>query len=133
MRESADGVWVPTDDAEANRLVRVRGGRRRPAEFPVVVMTSNGERDFPPAFLRRCLRVDLPAPDEARLLGILRLRLERNTLPPEVEALAGEFLRRRAENPNVSSDQLMGYAHLLLSGITDEGLKSSLLEPLVAR
>jgi MoxR-like ATPase len=30
--------------------------------FPMVIMTSNNERDFPPPFLRRCLRYDMPTP-----------------------------------------------------------------------
>ncbi len=47
--------------------VTVTRGVVRCREFPVVVITSNGERDFPPAFMRRCVRLDLPDPDEARL------------------------------------------------------------------
>jgi MoxR-like ATPase len=29
-----------------------------------MVLTSNGERDLPPAFLRRCITLPLPAPTE---------------------------------------------------------------------
>jgi MoxR-like ATPase len=35
-------------------------GRVHCYEFPFVVMTSNGEREFPPAFLRRCLHLEMP-------------------------------------------------------------------------
>ena len=52
-------VEVLTDDDE--RAV-VRGGRVRCQAFPIVVMTSNGERDFPAPLLRRCLHLDLPSP-----------------------------------------------------------------------
>ncbi len=43
-------------------------------EFPLVVMTSNGEREFPPAFNRRCLRVPMPdfSRDPASLEAIVR-------------------------------------------------------------
>src|SRR6266536_5314394 len=34
-------------------------GRIACAAFPVIVITSNGEREFPAAFLRRCLRFDM--------------------------------------------------------------------------
>ena len=34
-------------------------------------MTSNGERDFPPAFVRRCLRVRMPDPDPESLKIII--------------------------------------------------------------
>ncbi|QHF96983.1 hypothetical protein DEH18_27565 [Streptomyces sp. NHF165] len=55
---------VLTDDGTR---ARVRGGRVRCRAFPVVVLTSNGERDFPAPLLRRCLRLDLasPANDQA--------------------------------------------------------------------
>jgi hypothetical protein len=52
-------VRVLTDDDEH---VPVRDGRVRCRAFPVVVMTSNGERDFPAPLLRRCLHLDLPSP-----------------------------------------------------------------------
>ena len=39
---------------------RWRRGRVRCRAFPFVVLTSNGEREFPPAFLRRCVRLKLP-------------------------------------------------------------------------
>jgi hypothetical protein len=48
-----------TDEAKttyAEKKVNIRGGRITCQEFPLVILTSNGERDFPPAFLRRCLR-----------------------------------------------------------------------------
>lgn len=52
-------VEVLTDDDE--RAV-VTGGRVRCKAFPIVIMTSNGERDFPAPLLRRCLHLDLPSP-----------------------------------------------------------------------
>ncbi|NGO13230.1 AAA domain-containing protein [Streptomyces sp. HC44] len=54
-------VPVLTDDGE--RAV-VERGRVRCRAFPIVVMTSNGERDFPAPLLRRCLRLDLPSPKD---------------------------------------------------------------------
>src|SRR5512142_669962 len=46
----------PADDGGPVRIV---GGSVRCREFPLVVLTSNGERDFPPAFLRRCVRLEI--------------------------------------------------------------------------
>ncbi|MFF3372892.1 AAA family ATPase [Streptomyces sp. NPDC002680] len=57
-RRQAD-VQVLTDDDE--RAV-VKGGLVRCRAFPIVVLTSNGERDFPAPLLRRCLHLDLPSP-----------------------------------------------------------------------
>jgi MoxR-like ATPase len=39
--------------------------------FPVIVITSNGEREFPPAFLRRCLRLETQSPDADLLAKIV--------------------------------------------------------------
>jgi MoxR-like ATPase len=35
---------------------------------PLIVLTTNNERKLPPAFLRRCVHLTLPAPDEQRLI-----------------------------------------------------------------
>jgi MoxR-like ATPase len=50
-------------------------GRVQCRAFPFIVLTSNGEREFPPAFLRRCIRVELPDPDESQLTAIVRAHL----------------------------------------------------------
>lgn len=47
------------------------------AEFsPIVVITSNSERDLPDAFLRRCIYYDIPFPEPDRLADIVRSRLQ---------------------------------------------------------
>ncbi len=40
----------------------VERGRVRCTSFPVIVITSNGERDFGAPFLRRCVRFQMPKP-----------------------------------------------------------------------
>ena len=55
--------------------VVVTGGAVRCDAFPVVALTSNGERDFPPAFLRRCVQLDLPQPDDKKLGRIVAAHL----------------------------------------------------------
>src|SRR5579859_2319871 len=53
----------------------IENGRVRCRAFPLVLLTSNGEREFPPAFLRRCLRVDIPRPLRSQLEKIVVQRL----------------------------------------------------------
>ena len=54
------------------------------AAFPLVIMTSNGEREFPPAFLRRCLQLDMQLPDEDKLARIVAKHFARaSPLSPE--------------------------------------------------
>lgn len=57
---------VDTDDAEMP--ARIYGGKVQCHAFPIVVMTSNDERDFPAAFYRRCIRVKMPAPTQESAL-----------------------------------------------------------------
>ncbi len=46
---------------------RVRNTRPHP---PLVLITTNGERDLPPAFLRRCAVLTMPFPEPDRLVEI---------------------------------------------------------------
>ena len=59
LPDETGAVPVMTSDPDAH--VEVHRGRVRCRAFPFVVLTSNGEREFPPAFLRRCLRPRPPA------------------------------------------------------------------------
>jgi len=51
---------------------------------PIVIITSNLERDLPPPFLRRCAFYHIPDPAPERLAEIVRVRVfpERDDLPP---------------------------------------------------
>ena len=42
---------------------------------PIVVLTSNSERNLPDAFLRRCIYYDVPFPENERLAEIVEVRL----------------------------------------------------------
>lgn len=110
--------------------VGVVDGFVRCSEFPVVVITSNGERDFPPAFLRRCLRLDLPDPSEQRLRDIVAAHLGADALH-QVDDLIRVFLARRAPG-ELATDQLLNAAFLRLVGVdTDaEGLLDAVLHQL---
>jgi MoxR-like ATPase len=50
---------------------RIERGRVTCNAFPLVIMTSNGEREFPPAFLRRCVTAELKQPAERAELGAI--------------------------------------------------------------
>ena len=43
---------------------------------PIVLLTSNSEKNLPDAFLRRCVFYNIPAPDHRQLLNIVRNRLK---------------------------------------------------------
>ncbi|MFF4344498.1 AAA family ATPase [Kitasatospora sp. NPDC001540] len=80
--------------------------------FPFVILTSNGEREFPPAFLRRCIRLHLPSAhqDGERLRAIVEAHLP--GAGAAAEAAVGAFLARAATG-ELSTDQLLNAVYLL--------------------
>ncbi|MFI1963884.1 AAA family ATPase [Streptomyces pathocidini] len=68
-RPGQEQVEVLDDDG---RRVPVVGGRVRCRAFPFVVMTSNGEREFPAPLLRRCIHLDLAPPRDERLAAMVQ-------------------------------------------------------------
>lgn len=81
------------------------------SQYPFIVMTSNGERDFPAPFLRRCVQCSLPDPDDDLLGSIVRAHLPALADDTEIAALIGEFKTRR-EQGALATDQLLN-AHYL--------------------
>ncbi|WP_406148684.1 AAA family ATPase [Streptomyces sp. NBC_01012] len=121
---------IEVHSSRGGDTVTVHRGVVRCQEFPVVVITSNGEREFPPAFLRRCLRLDLPDPDEERLRAIVAAHLGADALP-RVDDLVRAFLARRAPG-ELATDQLLNAAFLRLGGVDldAEGLLEAVLHRL---
>ncbi len=94
--------------------VSVEGGRIQCKEFPLVILTSNSERDFSPAFLRRCLRLDIPEPSVTRLGEIVAARLSGD---PNIATRAAEMIKQFAtdsEKTLLATDQLLNAVFLAL-------------------
>ena len=128
---------VAVRTADLNGTALVRAGLVQCKQFPIVVMTSNRERDFPPAFNRRCIRVEMPHPSEADTLKEVVLAhfhpeaglgkgakghpfLEEAPVPVEIEA----FLKKDG-NGDLATDQLLNALHLLTLEQTSQNLWSS--------
>jgi MoxR-like ATPase len=92
--------------------VAIADGKVRCNAFPLVIITSNGERDFPPPFLRRCLRLVIKQPSAKRLADIVGAHLT-----PEVARQSAElidaFMSRR-ENGDLATDQLLNAIFLAM-------------------
>ncbi len=91
--------------------VRVERGKVRCFAFPIIVMTSNGERPFPPAFLRRCVQADIKPPTPERLLKIITSMFDEAMLErgrPVIE----RFLNQR-ETRYLAVDQLLNALFLI--------------------
>lgn len=102
--------------ADGSRTATVTGGVVRCAQFPFTVLTSNAEREFPAAFLRRCVRLEIRPPDAARLAAMVAAHLGDGSADgPTRTALIAEFLRRRREDgAELANDQLLNA--LLMAG-----------------
>jgi len=113
-RYSADDVAVPL--WESNEAYTVHRGKVQCTEFPFIVMTSNEERDFPAAFLRRCIRFSMPMPDEDMIRDIVRAHLDMEVPEdgPLADLLTG-FVAKLQAGDNIAIDQLLG-AVFVLSG-----------------
>ncbi|MEI6044129.1 MAG: AAA family ATPase [Chloroflexota bacterium] len=121
------------EDKKDGQVVITRG-RVRSAAFPFVVMTSNGERDFPPAFLRRCLRLEVPSPTPERLTEIVRLQLglDKKKLT-EIEPVITEFVTRRDnQGQELATDQLLNAIYLAVQGV-ELTSKDKLIDKLLRR
>ena len=117
LPKGMDAVEVMTMDREVTATVQ--RGRVWCHEFPIVVLTSNNEREFPAAFKRRCLAVDIEPPDERKLEEIIRAHLGKEAV--EVgEALVEEF-QERARKGDLATDQLLNAIYLVSQGLIPEG------------
>jgi MoxR-like ATPase len=113
-----ESVRVMNADQE---VTSVRRGTVQCRAFPFVVLTSNGERDFPPAFLRRCLRLDIQPPDDDQLSAILAAHLGTRAAT-EANARLRQFVARRDEGSTISTDQLLNAVYLATSHGLDRQL-----------
>lgn len=95
---------------DASGTVEIAGGRVRCHAFPLVIITSNGERDFPPAFLRRCLRLELEPPGHVQLAAIVGAHLGIEEAERS-EDLIAEFINRRT-TADLATDQLLNAIYL---------------------
>ncbi|MET9573300.1 MoxR family ATPase [Streptomyces virginiae] len=108
-------VAIGTDD-DPDASVHISQGLVQCRYFPVVVLTSNGERDFPPAFLRRCVRLHLEPPGPEKLARIVRRRLGVDVEEGgEYQELVQDFIDRSGDG-DLATDQLLNAIQLRLAG-----------------
>ena len=118
-RMAEDQPLVEVGTADAARRLPVRHGSVLCQAFPFVVVTSNGERQFPPAFLRRCMRLDIQPPEKDALVSIVTAQLGAEAAAQSSQ-LIEEFLRRRGKH-SIATDQLLNAIYLATSGSRLQG------------
>lgn len=117
-RHSEDAEHVSVRDSQ-NRPANIPvDGIIRCTAFPIIVMTSNQERDFPPAFLRRCLRYKMPDPEEPELIAIVRAHLGEQVASEHLERIRRFLTERKRLGGNLATDQLLNLIYLVTNDVT---------------
>jgi len=109
--EEAEVRTIDRDEDSKQRKVTVLNGVVRCRAFPLVIMTSNGERDFPPPFLRRCLRFRMPNPSPKELQGIVEKHLG-TEVASQSGLLIAWFNKQVEAGGTLATDQLLNAIHL---------------------
>lgn len=113
--EKRSPVEVMTADPQRKALIPESGCVAANA-FPVIFMTSNDERQFPPAFLRRCITLSITPPSKDVLTRIVDQRIRTGASShPAVQKLIDDFITARdAGTLAGATDHLLNAAYLVL-------------------
>ncbi len=93
-----------------------------------MILTSNGERDFPLPFKRRCLLLEIPEPTPEVLKDIVKSHFnykEASSESKKIEAAIAEYVKKR-EKGELATDQLLNAVFMSMgeNKPTDAELKS---------
>jgi MoxR-like ATPase len=92
--------------------VAVDRGEIEVDQFPFIVMTSNGERDFPAPFLRRCVQFQIREPKKEELVRIVRAHFGK--VSKKADKLIDRFLELRdTKNYPLATDQVLNTIDML--------------------
>jgi MoxR-like ATPase len=109
---------LPYDKTRDEDRIPIIEGRISATTFPFVLLTSNNERDLPPAFFRRCLRLNIPDPDKARLEKIVaaHMGMADPNKPDGRTELIERYLKKQNNGQLVATDQLLNALFLVTRG-----------------
>jgi MoxR-like ATPase len=107
---------VTVHAADLGYTAVVRNGIVRCRAFPIVVITSNGEREFPAPFMRRALTIAMPDPDLDMLADMVAAHFTDNGASGVSADLIQLFDKRREGKAVLAADQLLNAVHLVASG-----------------
>ena len=114
VRDRQREVVVHTHDLGVT--APIRDGVVRCHAFPIIVITSNGEREFPAPFLRRVLTLAIPDPTPAALAEMVAAHFGADM--GEVQRdLVDLFAAHRERKGELAADQLLNAIQLVTSGV----------------
>lgn len=107
---------------ESGQLIRAN-------QAPIIVITSNDEKELPEAFLRRCLFAFVPFPDQQRLLDIIKAHFAKTPVELVTHAVRRfrQLRQRQKQDPyggvkKVSTSELIDWVRVLLRD-PDQGIE----------
>ncbi|UKO98764.1 AAA family ATPase [Nostoc sp. UHCC 0870] len=113
IKKQQPNVTVFTSE---NEEVDIPGGKIACKAFPFVILTSNGERDFPPPFLRRCIRLTMPEPDDERLKKIVAAHFKDDpdkAILAKAQPIIEKYLKLQGNKKQLATDQLLNVIYLV--------------------
>lgn len=122
-----DGEHTVKDENGQNIIITLKNGKLKcQKDFPLIIMTSNKEREFSPALMRRLISHDIVLTNdkkelEEKFIKILKNHLsvsEYNRLGKTAEGIISKFIDKIVEEPeNYSIDMLMKAIFLETQGV----------------
>ena len=92
-------------------------------EYPLIIMTSNEEKEFSPAFMRRVLHLDMSPPTAEQLAQIVNAHFKGDEPKKATTSKIIESFMTKSEKEYLSTDQLLNAVYLIHKkgvDITDE-------------
>lgn len=133
LADKVPDVEVSTADVPATdktERVPIHHGLVRCRQFPLIIMTSNGERQFPAAFLRRCLSLKIEDPGLDQLVTIVEAQLGLD-VRMRASTLIQEFHEKAQSGSELANDQLLNAIQLACGNDLDQDERDAVIKLLL--
>ena len=116
----------------------VKNGKVPCRHFPIIIMTSNGEREFPPAFLRRCISVEMKLDDNKdkqieQLTQMVTAHFGAKGIDEDITKIIQSFVNEKGNDKLLANDQLLNAIHLVLNSSMDYEAFKKECEPILLK
>jgi MoxR-like ATPase len=125
---------IDIEDSEGREYPISNGHVEVQEDFPIIIMTSNGEQEFPSAFLRRCICVEFTLPKNPeeqieQLIEMVKAHFKEHKDDERIEAVVEEFVELKEDGLR-SNDQLLNAMYLVLESdnISFDDFKDTVLQ-----
>ena len=112
LKREKGSKFTHLDDTKNYRTI-TNGDVSCEGEYPFIIMTSNAEKEFSPAFMRRVLHLDMSPPTPKQLAEIVNAHFYDNRPKQDIlKKIIDSFITKR-EKEYLSTDQLLNAVYLI--------------------